>query len=69
MTITKSNHRTDEQLVAMLAETSNWIVNGTQGQTLGKAVSLHHAIQRASAYAQSGAVVVAITRTGPIHID
>ena len=56
------NSRTDDQLEAILTETGDWVVNGRQGRVLCLAASLGRALERAEAYAASGAVVIAITR-------
>jgi hypothetical protein len=58
----RSNHRSDELLEALLCETGNWVLDGQQGQALGVAASLARALDRSSEYAASGAVVVAIRR-------
>jgi len=55
----------DAQLEAMRYETANWIVEGQQGQILGRAASLDCAIVRATDYGLSDAIVVALTRTHP----
>ncbi len=57
-----SNHRTDEQLEAILSETGDWAVNGTLGQVLCLAASFRRALERAAEYAASGAVVTTICR-------
>jgi hypothetical protein len=59
-TLQSSNRWTDEQLEAILSETSNWSVNGRQGQVLCQAASLRRATERAAEFATSGAVVTAI---------
>jgi hypothetical protein len=59
---TQRNSRTDEQLEAILSETGHWVVNGTQGYPLGFASSLRSALDRAMAFANSGAVVVSVVR-------
>jgi hypothetical protein len=56
------NLRTDEQLEAILYETSLWAVKGQQGQALCFAASLEHAIEKSTEYGVSGAVVVAVSR-------
>jgi 2-methylisocitrate lyase-like PEP mutase family enzyme len=58
----QSNRRTDEQLIAILAETGDWVVNGRHGEALCCTASLRVAIERAKTYASSGAVVVALCR-------
>ena len=57
-----SSWRSDEQLAAMLHDTSDWAVAGQRGQPLCSAASLGRAMERAVEYAASGAVVVAIRR-------
>lgn len=61
-------HRTDEQLRAMLNEPGTWVVHGHGDRVFGVGGSLRRAIDRASNYAQSGAVVVAIARVPPNRI-
>ena len=55
--------RSDEQLHSILFETAIWAINGRNGQVLCAAPSLHCALERATQYAASGAVVVAICRS------
>jgi hypothetical protein len=62
MSSAQSNLRTDEELRAILNETGRWAVNGQQGQVLCLAASLQRAIERASDYALSDAVVVGVSR-------
>jgi hypothetical protein len=62
MSNAQTNHRTDEELRAILNETGRWAVNGQQGQVLCLAASLQRAIERASDYALSDAVVVGVSR-------
>jgi hypothetical protein len=62
MDILHTNHRSDEQLEAVLGENGHWVVNGQQGQVICFAASLRRALDRAAEYAASGAVVVAIRR-------
>jgi hypothetical protein len=57
----RSNRRTDDQLEAILYETSDWTVNG-QGQLLCRAASLQQAIDSSDEFCASGAVVIAICR-------
>jgi hypothetical protein len=59
------SQRSDDQLAAILNDTGNWVVRGQQGQALCAAASLGVAIQRATEYAASDAVVVAISRLPP----
>ena len=54
------NHRSEEQLEAILHQTGHWVVNGQQGQVLCFAASLRRAIDKSIEYAASGAVVTAI---------
>jgi hypothetical protein len=56
------SRRTDDELVAILDETADWTVNGRRGDVLGHAASLRLAIDRASEFALSGAVVIALCR-------
>jgi hypothetical protein len=56
------NHRSDEQLEAILYETGHWVVNGQGGRALCFATSLRHAMERPIKYGISGATVVAICR-------
>src|SRR5271154_898903 len=58
----QSSWRTNDQLLAALDDTGNWVVNGQGGQILGVGASLRRAMDRAEAFALSGAVVVAIRR-------
>jgi hypothetical protein len=58
----------DEQLMVVLADTANWTINGTQGQILGSAASLGHAIERAANYAKADAIVVSVSRRHPSEI-
>lgn len=58
----RSNCRSDEQLEAILNETGHWVVNGQQGRVLCFAASLRRALERASEFAASDAIVVAICR-------
>jgi len=62
MDVVQPNRRTDEQLVALLNEPSNWTVSGRNGAILCSASSLGNAIDRASEYARRGAVVIALCR-------
>src|SRR5471030_56801 len=57
-----TSYKTDEQLDSMLCEVSNWAVNGRAGEVLCHAPSLRQAIERATEYAASGAVVIALCR-------
>ena len=57
------NRRTDEQLDAILHETALWTINGRNGQSLGTALCLRQALDKAADFAASGAVVVAVCRT------
>jgi len=50
------------QLLSILHETGVWVIGGQRGRTIGYAASLKHAIERAHAFAASGAVVIAIYR-------
>ncbi len=60
--------RTDEQLRGMLDEPGTWVVHGHNQQVFGVGSTLRHALERASRYAQSGAVVVAVARVPPNRI-
>jgi hypothetical protein len=62
MSNAQTNRRTDEELRAILNETGRWAVNGQQGQVLCLAASLQRAIERASDYALSDAIVVDVSR-------
>jgi hypothetical protein len=64
----KPIHRTDEQLRQMLDEPGTWVVHGHGDRVFGVGGSLRRAIDRASNYAQSGAVVVAVARVPPNRI-
>jgi hypothetical protein len=57
-----ANRPTDEQLEGILHEVAIWTVNGPQGRVLGVAPSLRGAVEKSRNYAQSGAVVVSISR-------
>jgi hypothetical protein len=57
-----TSYRTDDQLDCMLCEVGNWVVSGRAGQVLCHAPSLRQAIERATEYAASGAVVIALCR-------
>jgi hypothetical protein len=57
-----TSYRTDDQLDCILCEVGNWVVSGRAGQVLCHAPSLRQAIDRASEYAASGAVVIALCR-------
>jgi hypothetical protein len=56
------NRRTDEQLTAILNETADSVVCGHSGQALCRAIGLQQALDRAEAFAASGAIVVALCR-------
>jgi hypothetical protein len=58
----QSSWRTNDQLLAILDDTGNWVVNGQGGQILGVGASLRRAMDRVEAFAMSGAVVVALRR-------
>src|ERR1700676_4299416 len=64
----RAAYRPDEQLMVVLADTANWTINGTQGQILGSAASLGHAIERAANYANADAIVVSVSRRHPSEI-
>jgi hypothetical protein len=64
----RAAYRPDEQLMVVLADTANWTINGTQGQILGSAASLGHAIERAGNYANADAIVVSVSRRHPSEI-
>jgi len=55
-------HRSDEQLEVILFETAAWTINGHNGQVFCTVPSLRLALDRATAFAASGAVVVALCR-------
>jgi hypothetical protein len=57
-----STYRTDEQLLSILRETAIWLIHGRGGFSLGRAASLHQALEKFTAFAQSGATILAITR-------
>jgi hypothetical protein len=57
------NRRSDEQLDAMLHETALWTINGRNGQSLGTALCLRQALDKAADFAASGATVAAVCRT------
>ncbi|MGA3000750.1 MAG: hypothetical protein ABSE20_03400 [Acetobacteraceae bacterium] len=61
-------HRTDEQLKMMLDEPGTWVVHGHGDRVFGVGGCLRRAIDRASNYAQSGAIVVAVARVPPNRI-
>jgi hypothetical protein len=60
--------RTDEQLLGMMDEPGTWVVHGHNQQVFGVGSSLRHALDRATGYARSGAVVVAVARVPPNRI-
>jgi hypothetical protein len=60
-----SNRWNDDELAAILYETQIWAVRGRHGMVLCTAASLHLALKRATEYAVSGAIVVAVTRSSP----
>jgi hypothetical protein len=62
MSDARTNQWTDEELRAILNETGRWTVNGQQGQVFCLAASLQSAMERASDYARSDAVVVDVSR-------
>jgi hypothetical protein len=62
MATPRKTYRTDEQLQAILRETGNWTVRGSEGQILCAAASLQRAIERAADYAASDAIVTGISR-------
>ena len=64
----KPIHRTDEQLKEMLDEPGTWVVHGHGDRVFGVGGSLRRAVDRASNYARSGAVVVAVARVPPNRI-
>jgi hypothetical protein len=57
----RANRKSDEQLDVILRETNLWIVNG-DGEVLAFAPSLGVAIDRATAFVRSGAVVTNLAR-------
>jgi hypothetical protein len=61
-------HRTDDELKVMLDEPGTWVVHGHGDRVFGVGGSLRRALDRASGYAQSGAVVVAVARVPPNRI-
>jgi len=56
------SRRTDDQLEDILCETSHWVVNGQAGRVLCFASSLRTAIEKATTYGASGAVVTTLCR-------
>jgi hypothetical protein len=56
------NYRTDEQLEAIIAETGEWAVVGTNDQLLCRAASLRHAIDQALDQMFGPQTVVALVR-------
>ena len=56
------NYRSDEQLDAILFETTTWTINGLNGQVLGTAPSLRQALDTAASVTASGTVVVTLCR-------
>jgi hypothetical protein len=61
-------HRTDDQLASMLDEHGTWVIHGHNYQVFGVGNTLRRAIDRATRYAQSDAVVVAVARVPPNRI-
>jgi hypothetical protein len=61
-------HRTDEQLMAMVDEPGTWVAHGHNQQVFGVGSTLRRALDRATKYAQSGAVMVAVARVPPNRI-
>jgi hypothetical protein len=57
-----SSRRTDEQLAAILYETSTWSVNGASGEVLCTAASLRHAFQKAEEYIFAHETVTGVAR-------
>ena len=57
-----ASYRTDEQLQAILHEPANWVIRGRAGFALGRAASLHDALNKSANFALSGATIAAITR-------
>lgn len=68
MEMRKPIHRTDEQLKELLDEPGTWVVHGHGDRVFGVGGSLRRAIDRASNYAQSGAVVATLARVPPNRI-
>jgi hypothetical protein len=52
----------------MLDEPGTWVVHGHNQQVFGVGNTLRRALERATRYAQSGAVVAAVTRVPPNRI-
>jgi hypothetical protein len=61
-------HRADDELRDMLDEHGTWVVHGHNQQVFGVGRTLRHALDRATRFAHSGAVVVAVTRMPPNRI-
>jgi hypothetical protein len=57
------NRQTEEQLDAILFETTTWTINERNGQVLRTESSPRRALDRAADFAASGAAVVGICRT------
>jgi hypothetical protein len=56
------NHRSDEQLDAILSEPAPWTINGRNGQVLCTAASLRQALDRAASFVAFGTVVTTLCR-------
>ena len=61
-------HRSDEQLASILDEPGTWVIHGHNYQVFGVGNTLRRALDRATKYAHSGAVVVAVARVPPNRI-
>lgn len=60
--------RADDELRDMLDEPGTWVVHGHNGQVFGVGGTLRHALDRATRYARSGAVVATVARVPPNRI-
>jgi len=61
-------HRTDDELKDMLDELGTWVIHGHGDRVLGVGGSLRRTINRAAAFAKSGAVVTTVARVPPNRI-
>ena len=57
-----SAHRTDEQLLEILADSATWLIRGGPGGALGIAPNLQSAIVRAFEFSRANEVVQAIVK-------
>jgi hypothetical protein len=55
-------------LTSMLDEPGTWVVHGHNQQVFGVGGTLRHALDRATRYARSGAILVGVARVPPNRI-